>query len=71
MSGPENKKTWLLKRLPLGKKVVGWVWVFIVKCKASGTIEKYRAWLVAKGFTESDDHETFAHVVKLNSIRVL
>jgi hypothetical protein len=54
--------------------VVGCKWIFKVKLNGNGTIAKYKAKLVAKGYTQQegiDYQETFSLVVKLTSIRVL
>jgi hypothetical protein len=48
--------------------------VFTVKHKVDGFTERYKARLVTKGFTQTygiDYEETFAHIAKMNSIRVL
>ena len=48
--------------------------MFIVKYKYDGSLEWYKARLVANGFTQTygiDYLEIFAPVAKLNSIRVL
>ncbi|RVW66606.1 Retrovirus-related Pol polyprotein from transposon RE1 [Vitis vinifera] len=53
---------------------MGCKWVFTVKYKADGTVERYKPRLVAKGFTQTYDidyTETFAPLAKLNTIRVL
>ena len=70
----KKNETWELVELPKGKKTVGCKWVFTIKCKVDGSIERYEARLVAKGFTQTfglDYHETFALIAKINSIRVL
>ena len=49
-------------------------WVFTVKYKSNGTVERYKTHLVAKGFTQMyriDYQETFAPIAKLSTIRVL
>jgi hypothetical protein len=48
----EANRTWELTELPPGKKVVNSGWVFKVKRLADGSIERYRARLVAKGFSQ-------------------
>ena len=66
--------TWIITELPPGKKVVNCKWVFTVKHKANGSIERLKARLAARGFTQSygvDYQETFALVAKLNTIRIL
>jgi hypothetical protein len=43
--------TWEVTDRPYGCKPVGCKWVFKKKLKPDGTIEKYMARLVAKGYT--------------------
>jgi hypothetical protein len=48
--------------------------VFKKKLNEEGKVEKYKAWLVAKGFSqveEIDFGEIFSHVSKITSIRFI
>lgn len=74
MDALRKNETWEIVDLPSEKKTFGCKWVFTVKCKADGSIERYRARLVVKGFTQAygiDYQETFALVAKINSICIL
>ena len=66
--------TWDLVTLPLGKSVVGCKWIYKIKTHSDGYIERYKACLVAKGFTQEygiDYEEIFAPVTQISSVRAL
>lgn len=69
-----KNNTWSLCKLPRGRKTVSCKWVFKLKQKANGEVDKYKARLVARGFTQSkgfDYNETYSPTAKLTTFRVL
>lgn len=70
----ESNKTWILTSLPKGHHIVGCKWIYRTKFLANGSIDKYKARLVAKYFTQTygqDYFETFAPVPKMTTVRLL
>ena len=66
--------TWDLVDLPVGKYAIGCKWVYKIKTRSDGTVDHYKARLIAKGFTQEYDidyEETFAPVACISSIRTL
>lgn len=47
----EKKHIWEMIDLHIDKKPVRCKWVFIIKYKINKTIERYKAILIAKGYT--------------------
>lgn len=62
-----KNKTWTLIKRPNDQKIIDNKWVYKTKYNVDGSVEKYKARLVARGFTqqyEIDYYETFSPVVK-------
>jgi hypothetical protein len=70
----KTAKTWIIVRRPKDRNVVGSKWVLRLKKDSEGRIDKHKARVVAKGFTQIegvDYYETFAPVARLASIRTV
>jgi hypothetical protein len=66
--------TWKLARLPRGKRAIGSRWVFKIKRKSDGSIDKYKGRIVAKGYAQRegiDYTETFAPTARFGALRTV
>ena len=65
---------WKVVDRPAGHKVVGSKWVFKVKYTPTGHIDKFKARLVAQGFSQVhgiDYTEVYSPTLKLDSLRIM
>ena len=70
----QNNQVWNLVPLPEGKKPIGCKWIFKTKRDSEGNVERYKARLIDKGFTQRegiDFTETFSLVSSKDSFRTI
>jgi hypothetical protein len=70
----ETRGTWRVVPKPHDVRLVGCKWVYKLKTAADGSIQRYKARLVAQGYTqrEGDDYnEVYAPVTTSKTLRVL
>ena len=74
MNSMKSNIVWDFVDLPPSRRIVGNKWVLNIKCKANGTIDRYKAQLVAKGYTQQegiDYEETFSPMIRCASIHLI
>jgi hypothetical protein len=70
----EQMGTWELADAPENRKPIMNKWVFMKKYNKEGDLQKYKARLVARGFSQipgMDYDQTFAPVMRLETIRAI
>ena len=69
-----ENKTWDIVELPNDRKAIGSRWVFKIKHRSDGIVERYKCRLVTKGYSQmygADYDETCSHMVRFSSVCTL
>jgi hypothetical protein len=69
-----HTNTWVLIPRPPGVNIVGSKWIFKTKQRLDGSVDKYKACLIARGFTQQygvNYGDTFSPVVKPTTVRLV
>ncbi|GJS27107.1 ribonuclease H-like domain-containing protein, partial [Tanacetum coccineum] len=64
--------TWEITDLPPNRKAIRNKWIYKIKYKSSGDIDRYKVRLVVKGFSQKENIDfdvTFSPVVKMSTVR--
>jgi hypothetical protein len=74
MAAVHGNNTWTLTPRPAGARVITGKWVFKIELNSDGTLNKYKARWVVRGFNQCpgvDFGETFSPIVKAVTIRTI
>ena len=66
-----SNHVWEIVDLPPGVKPLGCKWIFKKKLKADGSIDKYKARLVAKRFTQKKDIDYLLIFTKIAHVMLI
>ena len=70
----EINNTWDLVEFPDDKNCIGVKWIYKTKLNVDGDVEKYKARLVAQGFSQQpgiDYNDNFAPISRLDMVRMV
>jgi hypothetical protein len=74
MRSMSTNRVWDLEEIIEGVKTIGCKWVYKMKCDSKGNIERFKARLMAKGFTQRKDIDytkTFSPVSCKDSLKII
>ena len=74
MRSMNTNDVWDLEAIPKWAKTVGYKWVYKTKYDSKGNVERFKAWLVVKDFTQResiDYNEIFSPVLCKDFFRII